>query len=129
MTAYLLDTHVFLWWITDAPDLSRPAREVLALGRNRLLWSAASSWEVAIKFALGRLPLPLPPARFLPEHLARNRVEALPVLDAHAWRVADLPAHHSDPFDRLLVAQAQVEDLALVSADAQLRRYDVPVLW
>lgn len=130
MTAsFLLDTHVFLWWITAAPELSPAAREVLAPGRNRLVWSAASSWEVAIKFALGRLPLPLPPGRLLPEHLARNRVEGLPVLDAHAWRVAELPVHHRDPFDRLLVAQAQVEGLTIVSADAQLRAYDVPVIW
>ena len=98
-------------------------------GRNRLLWSVASSWEVAIKFALQRLPLPKPPARLLPEHLSQNRVDTLLITNAHAWRAGELPLHHRDPFDRMLVAQAQIEKIPLLSADPQLRTYEIEVMW
>ena len=125
----LLDTHVFLWWIVDSPRLSQRARDVMRDPDVESLWSAASSWEEAIKYALGRLPLPGPPARFLREQLAINRIGSLPVRNAHAWRVAELPFHHRDPFDRLLVAQAQEERLRLLSGDAALQAYDVDVIW
>jgi PIN domain nuclease of toxin-antitoxin system len=82
----LLDTHTFLWWITDAPQLSEKVREIIANGQNRLHWSAASSWEIAIKYALGRLTLPEAPEQFLLAELARNRIESLPITDLHALR-------------------------------------------
>lgn len=125
----LLDTHVFLWWLVDSSELSGSARALMADGANALFWSAASSWEVSIKYALGRLPLPEPPERLLPAELARHRVQRLPIVDAHAFRAGQLPLHHKDPFDRMLVAQAQVETLVLLSSDPLLRPYGADVRW
>jgi PIN domain nuclease of toxin-antitoxin system len=125
----LLDTHVLLWWITDDPQLSSVARELVGDGSNTLYWSAASSWEVSIKDALGRLPLPTPPAEFLPPELVKNKIESLSILDRHAFRAGLLPAHHRDPFDRMLAAQAMEESLTLLSNDRMLSLYDVPLRW
>ncbi len=125
----LLDTHIFLWWITDDPQLSLNARELIGDGHNTLYWSAASSWEVSIKYALGRMPLPEAPEQFLPAEIEKNRIESLPIIDAHAFQAGKLPHHHRDPFDRMLVAQAQVESIALLSNDRQLNHYDVEIHW
>lgn len=125
----LLDTHALLWWITDSTRLSAQARQSIAAGSNALFWSAASSWEVGIKFALKRLKLPAAPDEYLPQHLELNAIERLSISDRHAYRAAALPMHHSDPFDRMLVAQAQLEGLTVVSADPFLSRYDVKVVW
>jgi PIN domain nuclease of toxin-antitoxin system len=125
----LLDTHTFLWWLTDDLRLSQHARELLADGDSRLLFSAASGWEIAIKVRLGRLSLPEPAEDFIPAQLAENAIEDLPVLLSHALRTGVLPDHHRDPFDRLLVAQSQLERLAIVSADPLLAQYDVEVVW
>lgn len=113
----------------DDPRLSRRARELIADGANQLFFSAASGWEIAIKAQLGRLQLTNTPARFIPEQLAVNAIEVLPVQLSHALRVFSLPPHHRDPFDRLLVAQAQLEVLPILTADPQLARYAVRVIW
>ena len=126
---FLLDTHTFLWWITDDPQLSAKARELIGDGHNSLYWSAASSWEVSIKYALGRMPLPEAPEQFLPAEIEKNRIESLPIIDTHAFQAGQLPPHHRDPFDRMLVAQAQVESLTLLSNDRQFNHYDVEVRW
>ena len=125
----LLDTHVFLWWITDPKKLSGTARELASDGNNSLYWSSASSWEVSIKYALGRLPLPEPPEKFIPSELTKNAIESLPIIDTHAFRAGQLPRHHRDPFDRMLVAQAQIESFFLLSNDRQLNLYDVVIKW
>jgi len=125
----LLDTHALLWWITDDPRLSPRARAFMADGTNALLWSSASSWEVALKHALGNLALPAPPAAYLPHHLRANDITSLPVSDAHAFGVADLPPHHRDPFDRLLVAVARAERVPLITGDPMLARYEVERIW
>ncbi|MGB9885969.1 MAG: type II toxin-antitoxin system VapC family toxin [Moorellales bacterium] len=125
----LLDTHVFLWWITDDSRLSGRAREIIGSGENTLYLSAASAWEIAIKAGLGRLSLPDDLESFIPEQLAENGILPLPVRLSHALRVHALPAYHRDPFDRLLVAQAQVENLPLISGDPVIARYPVEVLW
>ena len=125
----LLDTHTFLWWTTDDPQISSAALDLIKDGRNILYWSAASSWEVSIKYALGRLPLPEAPEHFLPAELGRNRIESLPISDKHAFRAGRLPRHHRDPFDRMLVAQAQVEGFGLITNDAGIRRYEVDIFW
>ena len=124
----LLDTHVFLWWIVDARKLSKPARECIADGQNTLYWSAASSWEVAIS-THRQLKLSKPPDRFIPTELVKNRVESLPIVDAHGLRAGLLPPHHKDPFDRMLVAQAQIEGMVLVTNDPALSRYEVSIEW
>lgn len=123
----LLDTHVFLWLQTEAERLG-PALDILADREHELLLSAASSWEIAIKHALGRLPLPAPPSEYVPGRARTSGVALLPVDHADALAVADLPRLHRDPFDRLLVSQARRRDLALVTADHELGRYDVELL-
>ena len=125
----LLDTHVFLWWITDDPRLSSRAREIIAEGANEIFLSAVSGWEIAIKAKLGRLRLPDDPERFIPEQLRLNAIETLPVQMSHALHVYKLPDHHRDPFDRLLIAQAQLEKLPVLTADPQISRYPVKVIW
>jgi PIN domain nuclease of toxin-antitoxin system len=125
----LLDTHAFLWWILDGPRLSAEARKHIGDGENPLFWSAASSWELVIKYKLGRLPLPQEPAIFLAEELRSNRIESLPITDKHAFNAGNLPRHHNDPFDRMLIAQAMTEDLALLSRDSLFEPYDVHVIW
>jgi len=125
----LLDTHAFLWWVIDAPDLSRKARAAIADAGNECFLSVASCWEIAIKRSLGKLELPGPVDRFLAEQVAVNRFRLLEIDFRHVVRVADLPFLHRDPFDRLLVAQAIAEDLTLVSNEALFRRYGAKRLW
>ena len=96
---------------------------------NELFLSAASAWEIAIKFVLGKLPLPLPPAEYVPRRLESSGTLSLPVETRHALRVADLPSHHRDPFDRLLIAQAQLEKLPILTSDQAFDAYDVDVHW
>jgi PIN domain nuclease of toxin-antitoxin system len=126
---YLLDTHTFLWWNLDDPQLSEQARETIANGENEIFISAASAWEIAIKAAKGRLVLPEEPAQYLAARISQYHFQALPVQISHAVRVYDLPDHHTDPFDRLLIAQWQMESLQLISKDEDIRRYDVEVIW
>ena len=125
----LLDTHTFLWWNLDAPRLSQTSRDLLGDGDNELLLSVVSVWEIAIKHARGRLDLPKPPAEYLPERIAHYGYDALRVEVGHALQAGRLPAHHSDPFDRLLIAQALVERLPILSADPHFARYGVEVIW
>jgi PIN domain nuclease of toxin-antitoxin system len=125
----LLDTHVFLWSCLEPDKLSDIARGVLEDPANEILLSAASSWEIAIKAALKKLELPAPPARYIPSRLDAMGLTPLPVEHGHALRVAQLPRHHGDPFDRLLIAQSQLEDATLATGDPQFLLYDVDVLW
>ncbi len=125
----LLDTHAFLWWITDDASLSPRAREIIGDGNNVLFLSTASAWEIAIKVGLGRLTLPDRLERFIPEQLALNAIDSLPIQLSHALQVYDLPNHHRDPFDRMLVAQSQLEGLPLLSADPRLAQYAIDILW
>ncbi|HXY41328.1 MAG TPA: type II toxin-antitoxin system VapC family toxin [Vicinamibacteria bacterium] len=129
MRRVLLDTECWLWWHLSPERLNQAALTVFEERRSPLLLSAASSWEMAIKQALGKLDLPAGPERFVPEQMAEDGIDPLPIEHAHALRVGRLPPHHSDPFDRLLVAQAQLERCSLLTADAQLLEYEVDVLW
>ena len=104
-------------------------REIIADGTNEILFSAASGWEIAIKTRLGRLQLPDDPEIFIPEQLELNAIEVLPVQIGHALHVYQLPSHHRDPFDHLLIAQAQLEKLPILTADPQISRYPVEVIW
>ncbi len=125
----LLDTHVFLWWVVDDPQLSRRVRDAIGDSGNDVFFSVASAWELAIKTALGRLVLPGPLEALLPQQLALNGFHVLPVALPHALAVAVLPLYHHDPFDRLLVAQARIEKMVLVSGDRRIARYDVERIW
>lgn len=124
----LLDTQVWLWLQSAPGRLGGRARELVMDPDNELLLSAASSWEIAIKHALGKLRLPAPPRDYVPSRMQVSGTGALPVTHAHALQTASLPTHHRDPFDRLLVAQAQVESLPILTADEQIGRYEVEVL-
>jgi PIN domain nuclease of toxin-antitoxin system len=125
----LLDTHAFLWWIADDARLSKRARSAIATRRDECFVSLASCWEIAIKVSLEKLKLEAPVDRFIPEQLAVNSFSLLSIEFAHVARVARLPFHHRDPFDRLLAGQALIDDLTVVSADPIFRRYGVKRLW
>lgn len=123
----LLDTHIFLWAATQ-PDRLGKARDLVQSAETTRVLSAASSWEIAIKYGLGKLPLPERPADYVPMAMRRLVVEPLPIGHVHALQVGMLPDHHRDPFDRILVAQAQVEDLTILTADQTLEDYDVELI-
>jgi len=125
----LLDTHVWLWWVAEPERLRASVRRQIADRDNTILLSAASSWEIAIKWAVGKLHLPEPPEEFVPKRLSRDAISSLSIEHVHALRVASLPLHHQDPFDRLLAAQAQVEGLPLVTVDKQFKPYDIKIIW
>jgi PIN domain nuclease of toxin-antitoxin system len=125
----LLDTHAFLWWISDARELSARARRTIASAENECLVSVASCWEIAIKASTGKLDIDGTVERFVPHQLAANGFHELPIETRHAVGVARLPFHHRDPFDRLLVSQALHEGLAIVTSEVIFRRYGVRQIW
>ena len=125
----LLDAHVFIWWVLDMPNLSDASREILGDGGNEVLFSAASGYEIAYKADQGRLALPEPPSEYVRSRLAAYGFESLGVELSHALRAATLPRIHGDPFDRMLVAQAQIEGLPILTADRAIGRYDVETIW
>ena len=122
----LLDTHVFLWWLADDPRLGKSGRRALEDGETRVFVSAASIWEIAIKAALGKLRIKAEkPIDRLADLVERAGFDDLPITAAHAAGIRDLPPLHADPFDRMLVSQARLEEMLLVTADSQLMQYDV----
>jgi PIN domain nuclease of toxin-antitoxin system len=125
LTALLLDTHALLWSVGDEDRLSPAAHEVLSAGLVPAYVSAASIWEIAIKRASGKLDVP----ESLLDKVAGARFIELAITFEHAIRAGSLPPHHKDPFDRMIVAQAQSEGLTLVTNDERIAAYDVPVLW
>lgn len=125
----LLDTLCWLWWLSTPERLGEEAQRCIEDPANKVFLSAASSWEIAFKYTLGKLPLPEHPTTFVPTRLRRDDIHSLPIQHAHALHVASLPQHHREPFDRLLVAQAQLERMLLVTADSQLQFYDVDMLF
>ncbi len=130
MKAYLFDTHTFLWWSLEPEKLPDAVREMLADADARGVFSIVSSWEAQIKAGLGKLELSDPLRTIVERELVRNRWEVLPIHLRHTWSLADLPPLHRDPFDRLLIAQAKCESLALVTADPLIRAYPgVDTVW
>lgn len=127
----LLDTHALLWYVLDDPKLSGTARALIVDTANEVLTSPASHWEIAIKVSIGKLTLNQPYGDFIDLCLNRYGFRILPIEPAHTGRLVTLPfpLNHKDPFDRLLVAQAIVEDVPLVSADAPLDQYPITRLW
>jgi PIN domain nuclease of toxin-antitoxin system len=125
----LVDTHAFLWAAGDPGRLSQLAREVLVDGSNELYLSAASAYEIAVKAAKGHLLLPDDAARFLATRLPILGMRELSMTAAHAAAAAALPPIHSDPWDRVLVAQAQALGLTILTSDRLVRRYDVETIW
>lgn len=125
----LLDTCTFLWWISDEDHIPKATLSALAEEENEVLLSVSSAWEIAIKSKLGRLDLPSPPLAFIQEASELYRLTTLPIEVEDAVRAGELPLHHKDPFDRLLVAQAMLRDVELVSPDPALRPYGVRTRW
>jgi PIN domain nuclease of toxin-antitoxin system len=126
---FLLDTHTFIWFITGNHQLPVPLRILIETIENQRLISMASLWEIAIKMSLGKLDMGAPFSALVPGQLTTNRIEILPITVAHLHHVAQLPFHHRDPFDRLLIAQSQVEEVPLLSRDATVDRYNVQRIW
>ena len=124
----LLDTHAFLWAIAEEEKLSRRAKQIYT-GSNHLWLSVASLWEILIKVQAGKLHLPVPTGPYVVKKLAENHIEVLPINLDHVLRLEALPAHHRDPFDRILIAQSVEEDVPLVTADPVFEKYLVHVLW
>lgn len=125
----LIDTHVFLWWTTADPRLPGRVKTRLLNSDNSLFLSVVSVWEVAIKVQRGKLHLPERLSPYFASRLDAYRIDTLPVAIEHAIETASLPAHHRDPFDRLLIAQARVEDVPILTSDTNFRKYSVEVIW
>ena len=125
----LLDSHALLWWLDDDKRLSRRARSAIANADNTVFVSAASVWEIAIKTALGKLADPDGAVPRLPAILLERGMMALPISPTHAVEAARLPPIHRDPFDRMLVAQSQLDGLAIVTNDPLIKRYAVKTVW
>ena len=121
MSRLLVDTHALLWWLTDDPALSPAARDAIADPVNEPFVSAASVWEIAIKRSLGKLTVL--------DRIADEGFVWLPISANHAWQVGELPLHHRDPFDRILVAQALIERLPIITGDSHFGQYGVQVRW
>lgn len=127
--SYLLDTAVWLWSVFEPERLSPKAQEIFADRAQEVWLSAASAWEIAIKFASGKLQLPEAPTSYVPRRMTEQGIRPLAVSHMHALAVSQLPHHHRDPFDRMLVAQANLENMILMSSDRIFERYSVQVLW
>ena len=125
----MLDTHTFLWWNLDDPQLSDRVRVFISDGRNEIYLSASSAWEIAMKAAKGRLELPEAPDQYVANRMRLHHFSALPIEISHALHVYSLPQIHTDPFDRLLVAQSQMEDMPIMTADSKIGSYPVEVIW
>ena len=126
---FIADTHAFIWFVTDAPQLSAQAKKLFESPESERLLSMASIWEIAIKTNLGKLSFDKPLEQFLPEQIALNYIRLLDISLSHALRVATLPGHHRDPFDRMIVAQSLVENLPVLSNDDTLDAYGIKRIW
>ncbi len=126
----LLDTQCWLWWFAQPERLSEETITHIADETNELWFSVASIWEIGIKVAIGKLPLPEPPDSYISSRMGQLGLRSLEITATHALRAAALPMHHRAPFDRMLIAQAQLEDMTLVSADSIFRHYsDISIIW
>jgi PIN domain nuclease of toxin-antitoxin system len=126
---YLLDTMVWLWSVGPTDKIGRAGLEILTNGEEEIYLSAASSWEIAIKTKLGKYELTEPPGRYVPKRLALQGIQSLSITQRHSLKVYDLPLHHQDPFDRLIIAQAINEEMTVLTADRAFGKYPVDVLW
>ncbi len=122
---FLLDTHVLLWWLSDSKSLTTKVAVALKDGKNSIFVSAATAWEISIKRALGKLKAP----DELEEALKANRFHHLPISIRHGLVAGNLPRYHDDPFDRMLIAQAQTEQLTIITHDVRMEQYGVSILW
>ena len=125
----LLDTHCWLWQLLEPVKLNASASALLIDPTHEIYFSAASAWEIVVKFGLGKLSIPQPPMEYIPDRMAAMGHRPLPITQTHALKLHGLPTVHKDPFDRILVAQALVENMQLMTADPMLRKYPAPLIW
>ncbi|MGL5832753.1 MAG: type II toxin-antitoxin system VapC family toxin [Waterburya sp.] len=125
----LLDTHTFIWYVTNNPKLSSTAQQFINDGNNEVLLSLASIWEMAIKHSVGKLSFELPFMVFVEQQMLQNSMSLLNIQLSHLNVIANLPLHHRDPFDRLIIAQAMVEQIPVVGIDAVFDSYPIQRLW
>ena len=128
MNRYLLDTHTFLWWLTEDERLSKNALQIIE-SDVALFLSAASTWEIAIKHAKGRLELPKNLNTYIHGQIQKKNITSLPIQITHTLKTATLPPHHADPFDRILIAQTQLENMILITNDPLIKKYSVKTMW
>jgi len=126
---YLLDTHAFLWFVSEDNRLSSKAQSIIKNSRNDIYFSAVSAWEMSIKIRLGRLSIEEELEPFIIKQLSENNFSTLSITIFHSIYTSKLPEIHKDPFDRMIVAQSQVEDMPLISKDKNIKKYKVPVVW
>jgi len=126
---YLLDTMVWLWSVGPTEKIGSTGLQILSDGTQEIYLSAASSWEIAIKIKLRKFDLPEPPPRYVPKRLAAQGIHSLPVTLSQSLSVYHLPLHHSDPFDRLIIAQAVAEGMVILTSDRVFEKYPVEVVW
>lgn len=126
---YLLDTVVWLWSLDAVDRINEAGREILESGEEEIYFSAATAWEVSIKASLGKLTLPAPPHACVTAFTEKQRLLSLPITSLHAVKVYDLGVHHRDPFDRLIIAQAMVEEMTVLTADRDFEKYPVDIVW
>ena len=125
---YLLDTQIWLWSLVSPDRMGGEIARIVDDPENTLALSAASTWEISIKYRLGKLPLPEPPEAFVLPRLTRDGIESLPIEHHHAAKVTSLPDHHKDPFDRLLIATAQADSMTILTSDRQFQPYEVKII-
>lgn len=126
---FLLDTHAFLWWITEDKRLSNKAFEIIGNADHEIYLSVVSGWEIAIKAKLKKLSLPRSPQKFILQQIEQNNFSVLPIQMKHALAVYSLPNHHDDPFDRLLIAQSITEKIPLITVDKNIKKYRFSTVW
>jgi PIN domain nuclease of toxin-antitoxin system len=126
---YLLDTMVWLWSVGSSENIGEAGLHILNSGEEEIYFSAASCWEIAIKTRLGKFRLPEEPVRYVPKRLAEQGIRSLSVTQNHSLKVYELPLHHHDPFDRLIIAQALSEDMVILTSDRTFSKYPAEVLW
>jgi len=124
----LLDTHCWLWWLISPEMLGENAFSIIEQPENEIFISTATSWEIAIKYAIGKLTLPMKPEKFVLSRIERCGFSSVKIEHVHVLRVASLPLHHNDPFDRLLIAQSQIEKMPIISADSKFHDYDIDLI-
>lgn len=126
---YLLDTVVWLWSLDAVERINKRGFEILHSGQESIYFSAATAWEVSVKAGLGKLRLPAPPRTCVFSFAEKQGLRALPITQLHAVKVYDLPPHHRDPFDRLIIAQALTENMTVLTADRDFEKYPVNIVW
>lgn len=125
----LLDTCTFLWLILDSEELTEKVKDLFADSDNEVFLSVVSTWEITVKYAIGRLDLPEEPRFYIPEQRERHRVRSLPLDEPASLQVSTLPKIHSDPFDRMLISQAMIHGLTILSPDDTMKKYPVRIAW